>query len=818
MKKHILFESRPGISLALAPDAPKFTVIAATDDFIRVSDLTREAIIGKGLFEVPVPVYLETFLAHRDVLAASLQSVIDDKKPHQLPFRQYYPPDTGREHASYLRVRTIPVLDEDGEMPYIILNWEDITAEIKEEHTQVKFKDIGNAYDLLMQAPLAVGMVKGKDHVLQMANKEAFRLWGRGPEIIGKPLLESMPELKGQGIIELFDQVMDTGETYMRRALPLRVIINGQEHLHYFDIVYQPVLDEEGKKVIGVFTISHEVTSEIEARKQSTESEARLQAALEAAHMGMWDLNIADRKLIVSDELKKIYGLSLDKDYDYETFINSIIEEDRAYTRQVNADIMQLKHGRHDYDIQYRIRRANDGKLRWIRAKGKVHVDTKGKPYRFTGVILDITQQKEAQERFYHIFETVPVSILEKDYSELVGALDELKRIHDAGLKSYLEKNEAEVYRLMALIKVRDINRASLKILDAERKEQLLRGLGVVFTEETIPAFIGELMAVANRDKFYQAEYVLKTLKGRKITCLVTISFPGQQYDNVLLTRYDISELKKAERALVESEERFRTMANSIPQLAWMTDKTGSIYWYNDRWYAYTGTTLEEMLGWEWKKVHHPDMVEGVEKRFREAIAAGREWEDIFLLRSKDGEYRWFLSRAVPVRDDNNAIVGWFGTNTDITDQRKVEQELKKSEEQLQLAIQGGDLGIYDFDPITGEMVWSKRMREMFGFTEDAALSYDLYLDRLYPEDRERSHQAIQGALRGENGGRYEMQYRVQPDGKVMWLRSKGKVSFDKDGKAWRIVGVAMDITAQKEAEEALRQSEQLFRTLANFA
>jgi PAS domain S-box-containing protein len=812
--EHILFESAPGISLALAPDAPKFTVIAASNGFIQTSQLARQAIIGKGLFEVPTTDCFDTFLAQKESLIASFQYVIEQKKAHQLPFRQYCPATKNGTPERHLQICNVPVLDTAGAMSYIIINWENITAEVKEEQSEIRFKGITNAYDLLMQAPMVIGMVKGKDHVLQLANNEAFKLWGRGPEMIGKPLLEAIPELKGQKVIELFDGVLKTGRTYTEKALPVTSHVNGTEEQHYFDIVYQPVFEEGNNQPVGVFTMSHDVTEMVITQKKIAENEERLHVALETAHMGMWDLNIFTKTLVVSDELKKMFGLPVDKEYGYDAIVNAIIEEDREYTLQVNRDVMQLKGDQSDYDLQYRIRRANDGKLRWIRAKGKVHVNSEGQPVRFTGVMLDITPQKEAQERFFHIFESVPVCILEKDYSDLVGVLDELKRKHGDGLKGYLEQNIAEVYRLMFLIRIKDINRASLKMFEAERKSQLLKGLAAVFTEEAIPAFIGELLAVANRDKSYQAEYMLQTLKGRKIPCLTTISFPAAQYDSVLITRYDISDYKKAEQALAESEERFRTMANSIPQLAWMTDKNGGRYWFNDRWYQYTGTTPEDMFGWGWKKVHHPDMVDGVEKRFKEAVEAGRSWEDIVLLRSKKGEYRWFLSRAVPVRDESQAIMGWFGTNTDITDQRKIEHALKKSEEQLLLAIDGGELGVYDYYPITGEMAWSKQMKALFGVPADAAVGYDTFLDALHPEDRERSHRAVQASLLQENGGRYEDEYRVIADGKVKWLRAKGKAFFDKYGKAWRVAGVNMDVTRQKAAEAALKQSEQLLRSL----
>jgi PAS domain S-box-containing protein len=145
------------------------------------------------------------------------------------------------------------------------------------------------------------------------------------------------------------------------------------------------------------------------------------------------------------------------------------------------------------------------------------------------------------------------------------------------------------------------------------------------------------------------------------------------------LSMRDITGQKKAEDALRENEERFRALADNISQLAWMTDESGFIFWYNKRWYDYTGTTPEEMEGWGWKTVHHPDHIDRVMENWTGALKKGKSWEDIFPLKSKDGEYGWFLSRADPIKDENGKILRWFGTNTDITERMKYEDALKEA-------------------------------------------------------------------------------------------------------------------------------------------
>ncbi len=144
--------------------------------------------------------------------------------------------------------------------------------------------------------------------------------------------------------------------------------------------------------------------------------------------------------------------------------------------------------------------------------------------------------------------------------------------------------------------------------------------------------------------------------------------------------RAEAAERERAERALRDSEEQFRTLADSIPQLAWMARPDGHIFWYNRRWYEYTGATAERTEGWGWRAVHDPAELPRVLANWQAALSRGEPWEDTFPLRRHDGQMRWHLSRAVPVRDDQGRVVRWFGTNTDITDRIEAEASLKEAD------------------------------------------------------------------------------------------------------------------------------------------
>ena len=149
----------------------------------------------------------------------------------------------------------------------------------------------------------------------------------------------------------------------------------------------------------------------------------------------------------------------------------------------------------------------------------------------------------------------------------------------------------------------------------------------------------------------------------------------------------DITEKVRAEEARRESEERFRVMANSITQLAWLARADGFIYWYNQRWYDYTGTTPEQMEGWGWQSVHDPEVLPKVMAGWQSAITAGKAFEMEFPLRGADGKFRAFLTRAQPVKDSAGNVVQWCGTNTDVEDLKQVEEKIQQLNAELERRV-----------------------------------------------------------------------------------------------------------------------------------
>jgi PAS domain S-box-containing protein len=272
---------------------------------------------------------------------------------------------------------------------------------------------------------------------------------------------------------------------------------------------------------------------------------------------------------------------------------------------------------------------------------------------------------------------------------------------------------------------------------------------------------------------------------------------------------------------LRESENQFRTMANSISQLAWIADAGGTIFWYNQRWYDYTGVSLEDAQGSGWRKMHHPEHLERVVRRMEHSWNTGDAWEDTFPLLGKDGNYRWFLSRAVPIRDSHGEVVRWFGTSTDISDQIAAEERIRHLNSQLEQRIaelesimQVLPVGVaVAHDPECRVITANQALSELLGTWPGANISetsasaneagYGFYRngDLLAAEDL-----PVQRSIAtAKSIGTTECEVR-RSDGSAIQILGSASPLFDLEGRVRGAVGAFIDVTSRKTMEDLLRE------------
>ncbi len=285
------------------------------------------------------------------------------------------------------------------------------------------------------------------------------------------------------------------------------------------------------------------------------------------------------------------------------------------------------------------------GEVVWVNMTVSPIRDRNQNPEYFLAIIEDIRERRAAEETRIRM-----AAIIDSSNDAIIG------KTFEGIVTSWNPAAE----RLFGYTESEMIGQSIWKIVAEENREQELR-------------LINQLKGGLRVDQ-YETNRIRKD--GTPIDVILNTSpindSAGRRVGVSTIVR-DITERKRAEESLRDSEIRFRTLADNMSQFAWMADKEGSIYWFNNRWYDYTGGTIEAMQGTGWRQVVHPDHVDRVMANMQRSWNTGEPWEDTFPIRGRDSLYRWFLSRALPIRDEQGEIATWFGSNTDITELKEYE-------------------------------------------------------------------------------------------------------------------------------------------------
>jgi PAS domain S-box-containing protein len=222
----------------------------------------------------------------------------------------------------------------------------------------------------------------------------------------------------------------------------------------------------------------------------------------------------------------------------------------------------------------------------------------------------------------------------------------------------------AAAERLFGIPASEMIGQSIRRIIPADRQDEEDRILARVRSGELVPKF----------------ETMRLRADGTEIPVAITVSPIRDELGHIIgasKIANDLREQASLRTELLRSQRQFKAIANNIPQLAWMASTDAHVFWYNQRWYDFTGTTEDSARGWGWHEIVHPDHVERVIESIRRTWSKGEPWEGTYPLRGADGKYRWFLSRAQPVRDEGGDLLFWCGTNTDITEERETNERIR---------------------------------------------------------------------------------------------------------------------------------------------
>jgi PAS domain S-box-containing protein len=278
-------------------------------------------------------------------------------------------------------------------------------------------------------------------------------------------------------------------------------------------------------------------------------------------------------------------------------------------------------------------------------------------------------------------------------------------------------------------------------------------------------------------------------------------------------------DIKSLWATIADREARLLALVKASANIVWVTDKDGNVVADVDppkeiadlTWSAFTGLSQESLRGHGWAKAFHPDDLHVVAKVTKESRDTGIPVNAEFRLRHKSGEWRWVTCRGNAVRASNGEIVGWIGSCTDITTAKKTEEALRESQQRLLAALEAGEMSTWTWRLKDNTFWWDKAGEKLWGLAPDENRSHDL-IDLsllIHPEDR-----AAVAQVRDETvatGVARSVEFRtLRADGKLQWLSSRGRVDKDENGNPMQVLGVFVDVTKLKVAEESMRQVQKM--------
>ncbi len=645
--------------------------------------------------------------------------------------------------------------------------------------------------ELFSEAPFGVSICYGENHVIDVANKRMFEIWGRSAkEVMKKPVFEALPEATNQGFEQLLDNVFRTGKRFVAHELPVRLLRNGMIETIFVKFVFETLLDGSGK-VYAVMCLADEVTGAVAARKEVEDSEERLRLATEATNLGTWEFYPLEGTLNLSALCKKIYGFPPDKKLSYDLFYDHIHSDDKNSVRDAIERACDPG-GTGNYNIEYRIVRFNDELVRWVKAQCKVFFDNDKNPVRFIGTILDITDAKlkeevlrDNEERLRHAVDSGELGTYELDndagsiifssrLAEIFG-LDSSKPMTHQDLKNAIHPDDISI---------------------RNKAQVMAKETGTLFYEVRVVWRDGSIRWVRVNGK------VMNDDKGIALRTYGTV--------------VDITDHKQSETILKQSEQELRLIADAIPHMVWVIDPDGTISFINKQWADWTGLTLEEINNGAWQKNFHPDDVEKVALTWQHSIENNKEYSGEYRIKDRDGNYFWFMGTTTPMRNGEGRIIKWIGTSTNIDEQKKIQNALKEREEQFRQLADSMPQIVWTAQPDGRLDYYNKKWYDFTGFEQgmdaDAARS-----EILHPDDVEFCRQTWYNSVR--TGKNYHIEYRFKnrkAPGTYCWYLGRALPIYNSEGKIVKWYGTCTDINDQKEIEALLKESEKRFRQMAD--
>jgi two-component system sensor histidine kinase/response regulator len=524
-----------------------------------------------------------------------------------------------------------------------------------------------------------------------------------------------------------------------------------------------------------------DVTERKQIELELKTNEMQLTAAQQIAHIGNWEWDVIKKNLSWSEELFRIFGLE-PRDFGpaVSEFFAHVHPEDLKLVQR--AIKVALRHGVVP-SFNFRIVRA-DQTVRVLQMTGEVGADETGRLTRLWGTTQDVTDRMQVENALRQS---------EEKYREVIENANDI------------------IYTLDLSGGFTSLNRAGERITGYTREEVLRMNIADVVRPDNadlVRQRIAKNIQGANLPDF-ELEIFAKDHSSLTLDISSRLMIQGGAVVGIQGIGRDITARKQVDEKLRESEEKYRSLLENIPDVTWTTDEKGNTTFISANVESVYGFTSDEIVNDDeqrWLGRIHPDDVARVLEGYRALFADRKPYDVEFRIQRKDGVWIWLHDRArMPY--EKGGLLFTDGVFSDITERKLMDEELKTNEMRMSEAQQIAHLGSWDYDAITGEVTWSRELWRIFGLDpREFGLSYEEYLAMVHPEDHHLVSSINERSQQEKRDFGYD--YRIiRPDGTLRVLRANGRVICDEHGQMMKIRGTDQDITEQKRIEDELEQA-----------
>ncbi len=646
----------------------------------------------------------------------------------------------------------------------------------------MKKSDHRPTYDLLVQTPAMIAITRGREIVFEFANPLYLKAVGKTETIIGKPLLEVMPELKGQSILKILRDVYKTGKPYTGNEVLVHLDVKntGSAQERYFNFIYQPLKDGLGK-VYGIMTHAVDVTEQVMARKNIEISEAKYKNLFDSIGQGFCVI-----EMIFNKQNKPV-------DYRYiET--NKLFEQQTGLRNVIGKNIIEL---------------VPNIESHWLEKYGKVALT--GKPLRFT-------DGSEAMGRWYDVDasrvgapENHRVAILFTDTTASKQA-EIQQRLASQQILDVLESMGDAFFMLDTEWRITRVNRVQEKMSQAKRKDTLGKIFWEVFpatAEPTSKYWTVYHKVMKNRRPSHFMEHYAPLDLWTEVDVYPTVG------SGISVFFRDVTLRKKAEHTLQDREERFRTLIEQSTDAIQLVSPEGKILYSSESLKNVVGYTPEELQEEGVAPFLHPDDTEYFNQNLGELVKnPGGQVQMQYRVKHKDGSWAWLETTGVNHLETPN-IHALVGTFRNITERKKTEDATEYQKSLLEAQLEVSPLGIIIVSETGSIVSHNKRFAEMWRFPKHILDSdLDAMALKAAQQQLKDPKQFIERVLYLYKSREASNELLYFTDGRI--FDRYGSPIFGDDGKYYGYVWYFLDITEQKHAEEAVKASEERLRFMAD--